>query len=86
MKIVNRTPSSGISSPKFPQQTTFELLFMEIAKKNVEICMKTAEMCFQKHVSTLDVAMVTKGGRRRLKNKFLLCKLVHLNCQKVSSP
>ena len=27
--------------------------------------------CFQKHPSSLDVSMETKGGRRRLKNNFL---------------
>ena len=27
---------------------------------------------FQKHASTLDVAVVTKGGLRRLKNIFLV--------------
>ena len=60
--------------PKFPPQTTFGTLVMETAQKRrvlVSVLMKTAEMFFQKHALTLDVAMVTNGGRRRLKNKFL---------------
>ena len=52
----------------------------------VSFGMKTAEMPFSKHASTLNVAMVTKGGRRRLKTKLLFFNLIHLNCQKVSSP
>ena len=51
----------------------------------MSFCMKTAEMCFQKHAPTLEVAMVTKGWRRWLKF-FFFCKLVHLSCEKVSSP
>ena len=64
-------------------------LSMELAKTHrvlVSFCMKTAEMRFQKHAPTLDVAMVIKGGWRRLKINFLFWKLVHLSCQKVSSP
>ena len=45
--------------------------------------MKLPKCVFQKYASTLDVAMVTEGGRRRLKNIFLFFKLVHLNWQKV---
>ena len=48
----------------------------------MSICI-TSEVCFSKHASTLDVAMVTKGLWRRLK-KYLFWKLVHLNYQKVS--
>ena len=33
----------------------------------MSFCMKTAEMCFSKHASTLSVAMVTKGGWGGLK-------------------
>ena len=32
--------------------------------------MKTVEMYFQKQLSTLDIAMVTKGGRKWLKIHF----------------
>ena len=48
-------------------------LFMEMAKKRpvpVSFCMKTAECVFQIHASNMDVAMVTKDGRRRLKINF----------------
>ena len=46
---------------------------------------KLPKRVIQKHVSTLDVAVETKGERRRLKNKFVVWKLRHLKCQKVSS-
>ena len=39
-----------------------------------ELLHETAELCFQKHASALDVAMVTKDGRRRLKNNFFVLK------------
>ena len=56
---------------KVLQQTPFWTLFMVTVKKKrrvlVTFCMKTAKMCFSKHASTLDVAMVTTGGWRRLK-------------------
>ena len=49
--------------PKFPQQTTFDTPFMEIAKHASSSGEILQEKCvFQKHASTLDVAMVTKGG------------------------
>ena len=57
--------------PKLPQQTPFGTLFMEIAKNPRVLgsfCMKTAEMCFSNIAPGLNVAMVTKGGRRRLKS------------------
>ena len=63
--------------PKFPQQTTFGTLVKEIAKTSSygdplhENC---RNVFFQKHASTLTIAMVTKGGRRRLKNIFCFGK------------
>ena len=48
--------------------------------------MKTAEMGFSKlSVSFGRCDGNSKMGWRRLTNVFLFCKLVHLNCQKVSS-
>ena len=41
--------------------------------------MKLPTGVFRKHTSTLDVHMVITGGQRRLKYRFLLSKLVHLN-------
>ena len=34
--------------------------------------MKLQKCVFQRKASTLDVAMVTKGGRRLLKNRFCI--------------
>ena len=47
--------------------------------------MEATEMCIQKHASTLDFAMVTKGERGAVKKYCLGSKLVQLNCKKISS-
>ena len=64
-KIVDRTPSSRKSS-QISQQTKFGTLFMEIANKKlsalVSFCMKLPNCVFQKHASTLDVAMLARVG------------------------
>ena len=57
-KTVTSTPSSGKSIPNFHNRLHLGKL------------LHAAEICFQKHASTLDVAIVTKGGPSRLKNKF----------------
>ena len=57
--------------PKFSHQITFAVLFMKKEKKTPPVLVKFSgkllKSVFKKHVSTLDVVMVTKGGRRRLK-------------------
>ena len=73
-KIVTRTQSSRISSPNFHIRLLRDTL--KGHSENVEFwwafVWKLPKYIFQKHASTLDVAMVTKGGQRRLENIFVL--------------
>ena len=72
--------------PKLPQLTTFGTLFMEKNRRVlVSFCIKLPKCVWQKHAQAWDVAMVAKGGRRRLK-KCWFWNLVYLKCQKISSP
>ena len=51
--------------PKFPQQTTFGTLFMEIANKRrvlLSFSMKTAEMCFSKTCVNFGRCYGNQGG------------------------
>ena len=62
---------------------------MEIAKQRrilVSFCMKIAEMCFEKTSVNLGRCYGNQGEKAVEKYFFLFWKLVHLNCQKVSSP
>ena len=64
------------------QQITFGTLFTEIVKQAEfwwAFAWKLPKCAVQKHVSSLDGAMVTKGGLRRLKDNFVLWKLVKLS-------
>ena len=74
--------------PKFPQQTTFGTLFVEIAQKRrvlVSFCMKTVETCFAKTCVKFGHCYGNHGWAEVVENYFLFSKLVYLNCQKVSS-
>ena len=73
MKIVTRTPSSGISSPNFHNRLHWghsSWNWHKIIQFWLAFACKLTKCVVHKNASTLDIAMAIKGGRRRLKINF----------------